>query len=121
MPLRGPPTAADCYPASCCMRQTRTSACTRPPLPATSVGPDLARGRLYPASELILSLATSAGLAHYALTHGQPENALLHGLLPLHAASSGGSEQIVAMLIERGADVNAPRCIIMRPFCQRCG
>lgn len=46
---------------------------------------------------------------HYALTHGQPVNSLLHGCLPLHAACSGGSLSVVRMLIERGADVNAPR------------
>lgn len=43
------------------------------------------------------------------MTHGQPVNSLLHGVLPLHAACSSGSEQIVRMLIDRGADVNAPR------------
>lgn len=60
-----------------------------------------------------LTPCPSSGLAHYALTHGQPENSVLHGLLPLHAASSGGSEQIVSMLIERGADVNAPRHVFL--------
>ncbi|KAL7415272.1 ankyrin repeat-containing domain protein, partial [Mrakia frigida] len=55
------------------------------------------------------AVTNNVGLAHYALTHGQPENSVLHGILPLHAASSGGSEAIVRMLIERGADVNAPR------------
>jgi ankyrin repeat protein len=49
------------------------------------------------------------GLVHYALTHGQPVNSLLHGCLPLHAACSGGSVSVVRMLIDRGADVNAPR------------
>lgn len=48
-------------------------------------------------------------LSNSALTHGQPVNSLLHGVLPLHAACSSGSEQIVRMLIDRGADVNAPR------------
>lgn len=46
---------------------------------------------------------------HYALTHGQPVNSLLHGCLPIHAASSGGSVGVVRMLLDRGADVNAPR------------
>lgn len=48
-------------------------------------------------------------LMNSALTHGQPVNSILHGLLPIHAACSGGSEQVVRMLIDRGADVNAPR------------
>lgn len=39
---------------------------------------------------------------------------MLHGLLPLHAASSGGSEEIIRMLLERGADVNAPRFVPTR-------
>ncbi|KAJ9104440.1 hypothetical protein QFC21_001935 [Naganishia friedmannii] len=51
----------------------------------------------------------NVGLVHYALTHGQPVNSILHGLLPIHAACSGGSEQVLRMLIDRGADVNAPR------------
>ncbi|RXK41578.1 hypothetical protein M231_01077 [Tremella mesenterica] len=51
----------------------------------------------------------NVGLVHYALTHGQPVNSVLHGVLPLHAACSGGSATVVRMLIERGADVNAPR------------
>lgn len=51
----------------------------------------------------------NVGLVHYALTHGQPVNSVLHGVLPIHAACAGGSEPIVRMLIDRGADVNAPR------------
>jgi ankyrin repeat protein len=50
-----------------------------------------------------------AGLVQYALTHGQPVNSVLNGVLPLHAAASSGNETIVRMLIEQGADVNAPR------------
>ncbi|KZV80535.1 ankyrin, partial [Exidia glandulosa HHB12029] len=49
------------------------------------------------------------GLAKYALTHGQPVNSVLDGVLPLHAACSSGNEQVVKLLIEYGADVNAPR------------
>ncbi|KIM22969.1 hypothetical protein M408DRAFT_34547, partial [Serendipita vermifera MAFF 305830] len=45
----------------------------------------------------------------YAITHGQPINAVLGGLLPLHAAASGGSVDVVQLLIDHGADVNAPR------------
>ncbi|KAH9839437.1 uncharacterized protein C8Q71DRAFT_749520 [Rhodofomes roseus] len=49
------------------------------------------------------------GLAQYALSHGQPVNSILDGVLPLHAACSGGNDQVVRFLIESGADVNAPR------------
>ncbi|KAI1785884.1 ankyrin repeat-containing domain protein, partial [Ganoderma leucocontextum] len=45
----------------------------------------------------------------YALDHGQPVNSVVDGVLPLHVASSGGNDLIVRLLIERGADVNAPR------------
>ncbi|KAI8975852.1 ankyrin repeat-containing domain protein, partial [Trametes punicea] len=49
------------------------------------------------------------GLVTYALDHGQPVNSVIDGVLPLHVASSGGNDLIVRLLIERGADVNAPR------------
>ncbi|TKY90325.1 hypothetical protein EX895_000323 [Sporisorium graminicola] len=49
------------------------------------------------------------GLVKFALENGQPANSNLNGILPLHAACSGGSEQSVRMLISHGADVNAPR------------
>ncbi|KAI1785873.1 hypothetical protein LXA43DRAFT_1035907 [Ganoderma leucocontextum] len=49
------------------------------------------------------------GLVTYALDHGQPVNSVVDGVLPLHVASSGGNDLIVRLLIERGADVNAPR------------
>ncbi|KPV73467.1 uncharacterized protein RHOBADRAFT_38026, partial [Rhodotorula graminis WP1] len=49
------------------------------------------------------------GLVQYALSHGQPVNSVLNGVLPLHAAASSGNETIVRMLIEAGADVNSPR------------
>ncbi|KAG8944267.1 hypothetical protein FRC04_002063 [Tulasnella sp. 424] len=49
------------------------------------------------------------GSVQYALTHGQPANSVLDGILPLHAACSGGSELVVKLLIDFGADVNAPR------------
>ncbi|KAF8909899.1 hypothetical protein CPB85DRAFT_1198268, partial [Mucidula mucida] len=45
----------------------------------------------------------------YALNRGQPINSVLDGVLPLHAACAGGNEQVVKLLIEHGADVNAPR------------
>lgn len=51
----------------------------------------------------------NVGLVHYALTHGQPINSILHGLQPIHAAAAGGSLSALRMLIDRGADVNAPR------------
>lgn len=51
----------------------------------------------------------NVGLVHYALTHGQPVNSVLHGVQPIHAAAAGGSISAVKMLIDRGADVNAPR------------
>ncbi|KAI0282073.1 ankyrin repeat-containing domain protein, partial [Russula brevipes] len=49
------------------------------------------------------------GLAKYALSHGQPINSVIDGVLPLHAACSGGNDMVVRLLIENGADVNAPR------------
>jgi hypothetical protein len=49
------------------------------------------------------------GLVEYALTRGQPVNSVLDGVLPLHAACSRGHEQIVKLLIDHGADVNAAR------------
>ncbi|KAI0644521.1 hypothetical protein C8Q79DRAFT_927649 [Trametes meyenii] len=49
------------------------------------------------------------GLVTYALDHGQPVNSVVDGVLPLHVASSGGNDMIVRLLVERGADVNAPR------------
>ncbi|GAA5842236.1 hypothetical protein JCM9279_002827 [Rhodotorula babjevae] len=49
------------------------------------------------------------GLVQYALSHGQPVNSVLNGVLPLHAAASSGNDTIVRMLIEAGADVNSPR------------
>ncbi|KAI0069901.1 ankyrin, partial [Panus rudis PR-1116 ss-1] len=45
----------------------------------------------------------------YALDRGQPINSALDGVLPLHAACSGGNDLVVRLLIECGADVNAPR------------
>ncbi|GAA5823988.1 hypothetical protein JCM11251_003370 [Rhodosporidiobolus azoricus] len=49
------------------------------------------------------------GLVQYALSHGQPVNSVLNGVLPLHAAASSGNETVVRTLIEAGADVNSPR------------
>lgn len=49
------------------------------------------------------------GLVSFALTNGQPTNAVLDGVLPLHAAASGGNTRVVRMLIDAGADINAGR------------
>ncbi|GAA5993532.1 hypothetical protein JCM10908_000636 [Rhodotorula pacifica] len=49
------------------------------------------------------------GLVQYALANGQPVNSVLDGVLPIHAAASSGSETVVRMLVEAGADVNSPR------------
>ena len=49
------------------------------------------------------------GLLEYALSHGQPVNSVLDGVLPLHAACAGGNVQVVKTLIDHGADVNGPR------------
>jgi ankyrin repeat protein len=57
------------------------------------------------------ALNGNLGLLEYALTHGQPVNSVLDGLLPLHTACAGGNEQVVKLLIEYGADVNTPRFI----------
>ena len=51
------------------------------------------------------------GLAKYALSHGQPINSVIDGVLPLHAACSGGNDMVVRLLIDNGADVNAPRYV----------
>ncbi|KAF8482483.1 hypothetical protein DFH94DRAFT_680556 [Russula ochroleuca] len=49
------------------------------------------------------------GLVKYAISHGQPINSVIDGVLPLHAACSGGSDMVVRLLIDNGADVNASR------------
>ncbi|KAI9572115.1 hypothetical protein HD554DRAFT_2015379 [Boletus coccyginus] len=55
------------------------------------------------------SASGDVGLVQYALSHGQPVNAVLDGVLPLHAACAGGNVLVVTLLIDQGADVNAPR------------
>ena len=65
-----------------------------------------------PVTNLGLHTAAASGdygLVKYALTNGQPINSVLHGVLPIHVACSGGDEQVVNLLIDSGADVNAPR------------
>jgi len=49
------------------------------------------------------------GLVKFALDNGQPHTSILNGLLPLHAACSGGSEAVVRLLLSYGADVNTIR------------
>ncbi|KAF9528483.1 hypothetical protein CPB83DRAFT_906765 [Crepidotus variabilis] len=51
----------------------------------------------------------NVGLVEYALSHGQPVNSVVDGVLPLHAACAGGNVQVVKTLIDHGADVNGPR------------
>ena len=51
------------------------------------------------------------GLVQYALSHGQPVNSVLDGVLPLHAACAGGNDLVVNLLIKHGADVNASRSV----------
>ncbi len=66
-----------------------------------------------PSFDLHSAAATgNMGLVEYALARGQPINSVLDGVLPLHAACAGGNEQVVKLLIEHGADVNAPRYVI---------
>ncbi|KAI6129436.1 hypothetical protein EDD16DRAFT_1545570 [Pisolithus croceorrhizus] len=55
------------------------------------------------------SASGDVGLVQYALSHGQPVNSVLDGVLPLHAACAGGNDLVVKLLIEHGADVNAAR------------
>ncbi|KAI6044674.1 hypothetical protein EDC04DRAFT_326731 [Pisolithus marmoratus] len=55
------------------------------------------------------SASGDIGLVQYALSHGQPVNSVLDGVLPLHAACAGGNDLVVKLLIKHGADVNAPR------------
>lgn len=63
------------------------------------------------------SASGDIGLVQYALSHGQPVNSVLDGVLPLHAACAGGNVLVVNFLIECGADVNAPRFAPSPPPC----
>ena len=55
------------------------------------------------------ALSGNLGLVKYALEQGQPVNSAMEGVLPLHAACHNGFDLVVRLLIEHGADVNAPR------------
>lgn len=89
--------------------QTRTSNYTLQLLKATSVSSTI---NTHSSGQMRLT-AFRTGLVQYALTHGQPANSVLDGILPLHAAASGGNELVVKLLIDFGADVNAPRSVIL--------
>ncbi|KAK0530699.1 hypothetical protein OC834_003219 [Tilletia horrida] len=65
-----------------------------------------ASGNLSAARSLLKSYASEPTILAAALA--QP----LHGVLPLHAAASGGNEHIVALLLSYGADANA---LLYRP------
>ena len=43
--------------------------------------------------------------------HGQLINSVLDGILPLHAACSGGNDMVVKLLIEQEVDLNASRLV----------
>ena len=69
---------------------------------------------IHPVSYLGLHSASASGdigLVQYALSHGQPVNSVLDGVLPLHAACAGGNDVVVKLLINHGADVNAARFV----------
>lgn len=59
------------------------------------------------------SASGDIGLVQYALSHGQPVNSVLDGVLPLHAACAGGNDFVVKLLIDHGADVNAARLVLV--------
>ncbi|GJJ10533.1 hypothetical protein Clacol_004760 [Clathrus columnatus] len=52
------------------------------------------------------ALSGNVGLVEYALSEGQPVDAVWDGISALHAAAAGGSEHVARLLIENGADVN---------------
>ena len=39
------------------------------------------------------------GLTKYAISHGQPINSVIDGILSLHAACSGGNDMVIRLLI----------------------
>ena len=69
--------------------------------------------KIVPRYDLHFAAASgNLGLVEFALSHGQPVNSVLNGVLPLHAACAGGSELVVRYLIDEGADVNAARYVL---------
>ncbi|GAA6041380.1 hypothetical protein JCM8097_007694 [Rhodosporidiobolus ruineniae] len=107
------PSASTSQPNSSKGRSSSFSSLARPNVVASSLCRQDARLGITTAyRDLSLHSACAhgnVGLVQYALTHGQPVNSVLNGVLPLHAAASSGSETVVRMLIEAGADVNSPR------------
>ncbi|KAF7321427.1 hypothetical protein MKEN_00663200 [Mycena kentingensis (nom. inval.)] len=64
----------------------------------------------FPSLGLHQAAATgNVGGVEFALARGQPVNSILDGVLPIHVASACGSEKVVRILVDRGADVNALR------------
>ncbi|KAF8519906.1 hypothetical protein BU17DRAFT_47370, partial [Hysterangium stoloniferum] len=59
----------------------------------------------------------NVGLVQYALSEGQPVDAVWDGISALHAAAAGGSEHVARLLIENGADVNSGRYVISYFVC----
>lgn len=55
------------------------------------------------------ALSGNVGLVQYALSEGQPVDAVWDGISALHAAAAGGSEHVARLLIDSGADVNFGR------------
>ena len=59
------------------------------------------------------SYSGNFGLVSYAISSGVSPSAVLDGITPLHAAcasqANNNNEAVVNLLIELGADVNAPR------------
>ena len=58
------------------------------------------------------AFTNDVGSAAFALRNGQPYNSVYKGTLPIHAASLAGSRDVLKMLIDAGADVNAARYAI---------
>ena len=57
------------------------------------------------------AFTNDVGSAAFALRNGQPHNSVFKGTLPIHAASLNGSKDVLKMLIDVGADINAPRLV----------
>ncbi|TIA82893.1 hypothetical protein E3P98_01078 [Wallemia ichthyophaga] len=55
------------------------------------------------------AFSNDVGSAAFALRNGQPVNSVYKGTLPIHAAALAASKDVLKMLIDAGADVNAAR------------